>query len=162
MMEKMCSLCIQDRQQKEELGERERETRKMRETGEGVSQLDEKCRGGTPEGLTITPVPLCGAGGTQRARNERTSSKKKRDKKAEALGGPKEEQGDGDVSPLQYLNIYVYEGRRMGENGWATLGRQGGGLRSKDDRELYGIHIDTHIKEQMASKINSDDPHSAS
>jgi hypothetical protein len=77
---KKCSLCIQDRQENRRRASEKR--RKMREKGPRASQLDEKCREGTPEGLTITPVPLCGASGT---RNERISSKMRGGKKRQSF-----------------------------------------------------------------------------
>ena len=130
--EKKCSPCIQDRQENRRRASEKR--RKMREKGPRVSQLDEKCREGTPEGLTITPVPLCGASGT---RNERISSKiRGGKKKAELFFRPKKNTKKGKTGDVyEYTDVSIDV---------ISLGRWMEGLRSKDDRNLDRIHTHTH------------------
>jgi hypothetical protein len=95
-------------------------TRKMRE---GVSQLDEKCRGGTPEGLTITlAVPLL-----LRSRRESVGTpgtfrhKKRHSFSYTGSVEAEEEEQEEMVTSIRYntistclsVSLYVYQGRRM-------------------------------------------------
>lgn len=143
------SLCIQDRQQTT--------TRKMRE---GVSQLDEKCRGGTPEGLTITlAVPLLLRGRRESVGTPGTFRHKKKHSFSYTGSVEAEEEKQEEmvtsiryntISTILHVCLYVYQGRRMLLGGsW-----EGGGLRSKDDRELD--RICTHTTREREAHQGAD------